>query len=243
MGDPATHQLGRERFLKNLASDPQEALRYWKKLKAGEDAIVLNEMERKYGSDFSREFKKTVSAKKRPDLYYMVTNVNYITPESLKRGGYKLKSSISTLSTLEIWVHPSGKEIWRISSAQGAPPAAVKPKQVPPPPPPPTHPDVEEVEIYAEQYAKRKQEMIESARRLEASRSALPKDAYEKQRGEWWKEYEAWDSEIDEIFSEIVPEMQDTLLPAELIRKQDALNELRDLQLTWPADVMDPKPP
>jgi hypothetical protein len=45
MGNGLTRdQVKRDDFLRDLASDPQKALRYWKRLKPGEDVVVITFM-------------------------------------------------------------------------------------------------------------------------------------------------------------------------------------------------------
>ena len=59
MGDELTRdQVKRDDFLRDLASDPQKALRHWKRLKPGEDVVVITIMTLTYGHTFAQHFKK-----------------------------------------------------------------------------------------------------------------------------------------------------------------------------------------
>ena len=75
MGDELTRdQVKRDDFLRDLASDPQKALRHWKRLKPREDIVVIYYMTLTYGHTFAQHFKKEADRDKRPDLHYSVTN-------------------------------------------------------------------------------------------------------------------------------------------------------------------------
>ena len=229
-------QIKRDEFLRNLAIDPGEALRHWKRLKPGEPLVVITYMAMYYGLEFATHFKTEANKRKRPDLVIEVTNLPSVTPASLAKRGYKLQRVLRGLTDMQIWVHPTGREVWLIPPAKATPPAPVSP------PPPPLHPDVEEVKTYAGEYTKRKNEMIRNARNIEARRGSLTKAQYDELRKQWWKEYEAWDEELDDIMDEVIPEMDDTLTDSEEQQKKKAIEALKAIRQSWPRDVMDPNP-
>jgi hypothetical protein len=71
--DTADVDAKRGEFLAKLGLIPAEALRYWKRLKPGEDMLVISYMAMTYGLDFAKMFKQKADANARPDLSYTVT--------------------------------------------------------------------------------------------------------------------------------------------------------------------------
>jgi hypothetical protein len=243
MGDALTkEQVKRNDFLRMLALNPGEALRHWKKLRAGEPMIVITYMTLAYGVDFARHFKEQADKRQRPDLLITVTNLPSITPDSLTKRGFKFQQRVGN-SDLEIWVNPTGQEVWRIPASKATPPVAVAPAQpLPPAKKPPVHPDIEELRMYVRQYSKRKTDIIEEGRKIEKRRSGLTKQQYGKLRDEWWEIQQGWEEEIDDIFDEVIPEMTDKLTADEENEKKALIKQLAELRSIWPRDVFEPPP-
>jgi hypothetical protein len=238
MGDELTRdQVKRDDFLRDLASDPQKALRHWKRLKPGEDFVVINYMILTYGHTFAQHFKKEADRDKRPDLHYSVTNRADVTPETLTKQGFKFREWLSRPSagwpSMSVWVHPAGKEIWLIQSAKAAPPTPVNAK--------PVHPDIEEIQTYVSQYAARKADMIRKAREIYARRSSLSQSQFEQARQEWWDDYKGWNEELDDIMDKVIPAMKDDdLTPDERKQKKTEIDKLKGMRepKSWPTDVL-----
>jgi hypothetical protein len=247
MGDTLTkQQVKRDDFLRMLALDPGEALRHWKNLRTGEPMVVITYMTIAYGVDFARHFKQQADKHKRPDLLITVTNFPSVTPDSLAKRGFKFQRRFEVPalnSVMEIWVNPSGQEVWRIPAAKSTPPAAAA---AAPPPLPPTkkrvHPDVEELRIYVQQYSTRKTDIVNEGREIERSRPGLTKQQYHKLRDGWWELQQGWEGEIEEIRTEIIPEMTDDLTADEEKEKKALIDQLLNLMVSWPRDVFEPPP-
>jgi hypothetical protein len=236
MGNGLTRdQVKRDDFLRDLASDPQKALRYWKRLKPGEDVVVITFMTLTCGHTFAQHFKKEADRDKRPDLHYSVMNSADVTPETLTKQGFKFREWLSKPSagwpSMSVWVHPAGKEIWLIQSAKAAPPTPVAAKAV--------HPDIEEIQTYVSQYAARKADMIRKAREIYARRSSLSQLQFERARQEWWDD--CWNEELDDIRDKVIPAMKhDDLTPDERKQKKTEIDKLKAMRepKSWPTDVL-----
>ena len=238
MGDELTRdQVKRDDFLRDLASDPQKALRYWKRLKPGEDIVVIYYMTLTYGHTFAQHFKKEADRDKRPDLHYSVTNRADVTPETLTKQGFKFREWLSRPSagwpSMSVWVHPAGKEIWLIQSAKAVPPTPAAAK--------PVHPDIEEIQTYVKQYAAWKAELIRKALDDYARRSSLSQSQFEQARKEWWDDYKDWNDQLDDIMDKVIPAMKDDdLTPDERKQKKTEIDKLKAMRKpeSWPTDVL-----
>jgi hypothetical protein len=105
-----------EASLGELARDPREAHRAWKKLNTEDRFIVLDRMARRYGATFADQFREEAQ-RGRPQF-----SVTYWqpdsgpTPERLKAGGWRFLEMEVTGSgaiDVEVWVNPSGNTIRR----------------------------------------------------------------------------------------------------------------------------------
>jgi hypothetical protein len=134
---------------------------------------------------------------------------------------------------MEIWVHPSGNEVWRIPPGKAVPPTSVVSK------PPAVHPDIEELQIYVTQYSKRHGDLIHDARNIESQRSTLSEQRYEQLRDDWDKVYYGFEDELNDILKEVIPDMDGVLTPEEQKEKASLIQHLRALQ-GFPLDVIDP---
>jgi hypothetical protein len=245
MGDELTRQQAeRDDFLRKLAQDPSEALRHWKRLKPGEPTKVIISMAMTYGPAFAQHFKQEADRNKRPDTSYTVTNAPGVTPESLTKQGFKFSKWLAPPDqpggwpAMSVWVHPSGKEVWLIQGpAKATPPASLAPKQAPP-----IHPDIESVQFYVKEYAERRADLIREGRDLEARRSALGKQEYDRLRKEWFDELYDWQDELDDTMGEILTERTDDLMRDELEKKNAEINRLKAQAISWPTEALGPDP-
>ena len=126
---PADPKAGADR-LAELARDPRQAHRAWKKLNAGDRGIVLAKMKQRYGTAFADQFRDAAErGKANFELIYWQPNLGP-TPEKLKAGGWRfLEMEVTGTAAIdvEIWVHPSGKTLRRdVSPTQAAPPKSEK---------------------------------------------------------------------------------------------------------------------
>ena len=135
-------------FLKELARWPNDAHQQWKRLGLAERMAVLEYMRRYYGGDFAAKFLK-YTASPILEVTHLGPGFPEQTPQWFQSRGYRLaQTGAGYGSTLEWWVHPSGKEIMKIREPRGGAPAPEAPApETPPPesqpvidPPPPDFP-------------------------------------------------------------------------------------------------------
>jgi len=105
-----------EKKLEELARDPAEAHKAWKKLTPAERDGVAEGMRRRYGEKFVQEFLDEVKkGKPQFDTLYYQPGVGP-TREQLRARGFRRAGSEHTGNAgfdVEIWIHPSGKTIRR----------------------------------------------------------------------------------------------------------------------------------
>lgn len=126
-------------FLKELAKWPYDAHQHWKRLGFAERMAVLEHMRRYYGGDFAAKFLQYTAS---PTLEEIDFGPGFPeqTAQWFQARGYRLAQTGAGLdSTLEWWVHPSGKVIMKIRELrEGAPPPQApspQPQPVIDPPP------------------------------------------------------------------------------------------------------------
>jgi Domain of unknown function (DUF4157) len=108
-------ELKSEAQLRRLASRPGEALTQWKKLNEKERGFVTLVMLGRYGFDFTQDFQQYASGKKKPNISTSVSNAPQDQPKELAKRGYKHAVD-------NVWVHPSGHEVWVMSPGRKAAP-------------------------------------------------------------------------------------------------------------------------
>ena len=105
--------------LRLLAASPREAMDEWDRLGLEDRNTVSWYMGNNYGDEFAGQFIRYASSRKRPEPVIEVTNRMKETETQLNRRGYYL--SVDYHGGTEIWVHPSGRELWRIRPRKGGP--------------------------------------------------------------------------------------------------------------------------
>jgi Domain of unknown function (DUF4157) len=145
----------REKQLEELARDPAEAHKAWKKLTPAERDAVTERMRRRYGEVFAQEFLGEVKkGKPQFDVVYYQPGVGP-TREQLFARGYRRAGSEQTGNAgfeVEIWVHPVGKTVrrdvatWKFGTSgpgtKAGSEAGKQPAKKPPVVEPPTEPPV-----------------------------------------------------------------------------------------------------
>jgi Domain of unknown function (DUF4157) len=132
-------QIARDDHLRRLAEDPADALAAWHRLSEGERTVVVMYMAARYSPEFARHFMETTRLRHRPEAVVNVTNAPDVTPESLTRRGYRFQRHLAP--ELQVWVHPTGREVWLIRSQPSRATGAAPPTQQPAAPePPPAEP-------------------------------------------------------------------------------------------------------
>lgn len=132
--EPTRKEVRRDEFLRGLARRPSDALSQWRRLRPGEQTVVVTYMTAYYGLTFAQRFMDTVKRHPKPETVIHVTNLPEYTPERLQKSGYKF---LGSFERIEYWVHPSGNEIWVIRSVPTETPAPLKPPTTEPPENPP----------------------------------------------------------------------------------------------------------
>lgn len=141
-----------------LGRRPSEALRRWPALNGTQKWTVVMAMGRYYDLNFASHFNQFAVAGTKSATSVHITNDPSITPASLTSAGYR---KAGNAGGAQLWVHPSGREVWVLSPPKGAPT---------PPPTPPEDPDVEDAtKKLAEMEAKAK-ELKNRFQRLTQSR-------------------------------------------------------------------------
>jgi hypothetical protein len=123
---PTQGELKAEAPLRRLASWPGEALKEWKKLNDAERSFVTLAMTGRYGAEFTLDFLKYASGEKNPNISTSITNAPQDQPKELAKRGYKHAVD-------NVWVHPSGHEVFSLSPAKNSEPQPPEPKKEEPP--------------------------------------------------------------------------------------------------------------
>ncbi|MEO8577440.1 MAG: DUF4157 domain-containing protein, partial [Gemmatimonadales bacterium] len=106
----------RDRQLEDMARDPADAHKAWKRLTPAERDIVTERMGRRFGEEFAKEFLDVV---KKGKPQFDVDTYPYgqgPTPKQLTARGYRRGGSEQFGNAgwdIEVWVHPSGKTVRR----------------------------------------------------------------------------------------------------------------------------------
>jgi len=136
----------RQQQIDEMARDPAEAHRKWKKLSGPERLAVLVRMEKRYGASFSEQFlAEAIKGKPQISQHHFGRGVGPKPDELIARGfRHGWNQFIAVDMENEWWVHPSGRKIsrdistWKPGETQ---PERAKPDEEQPeiqkPPPPP----------------------------------------------------------------------------------------------------------
>lgn len=100
------------RELYQLAARPHGAMSEWSKLNETEQQNILYDMSKNYGEHFVNQFRQYASGQMKPDTTVEVTNQFRESAFALQWQGFQF--AVDSPGYKEVWVHPSGKELWRI---------------------------------------------------------------------------------------------------------------------------------
>lgn len=114
-------------WLQELAEQPDQAHRAWKRLTSLQKMAVVARMTHRYGDEFAKSFLSYTEHPIEPMGHHYGPGFPEHTPAWFQARGYRLwkRSSVN-----EFWVHPSGKTIMQILD-QGRGPRAATAPQVP----------------------------------------------------------------------------------------------------------------
>jgi hypothetical protein len=225
----ATQQLPQDRaaFLDGLAWNPAEALRNWGRLTQEEQAYVEAGMWQHYGDDFVKMFHDKASTDPRPDATVVATNDASMTPQRLRSAGYR---HMYYNGAADVWVHPTGQEVWLMSNPNAAPAPSVPAPELLPQSQPPTHPDVVDAQNYADEFQSRFDALQKRFIQLQQYRTATG----------GWPPAEGTDlaNEVNDLEEEIDDRLrneasqweQDLLTDDENAAMQNALQQIRAIR-------------
>jgi hypothetical protein len=233
MGDPLSPKAveatkKRDGELIGLSRNPGEALRQWKRLKPQEQSAVVLYMQQVYDKAFAEQFKETANKPGRPDLTVQITNTPDVTPDGLRAKGFRLKSSGSP----EIWVNPSGTEIWRMQPPKAGPtdgsaaPDPVRPTGLPPVRP---HPDTEAIRLDIADMAAWQDQVKRKATALVGKRGRVPTDQFLREEEDFYKDNDDYREELKKRIKEHTPD-SGPMSPEEQEGKKKALDDLKKLE-------------
>lgn len=115
--------------LLGFARRPVLALRRWRRLAESERAEVLRHSMQLYGNSFAEQFRRAAeSGRMRGGVNFHLRVPRPGELESLQASGYRFAQYMPD-SVTQVWVHPTGEEVWF------QPPHQMPPLPVPPPPP------------------------------------------------------------------------------------------------------------
>ena len=235
MSTPALtlQQIQRDSFLRQLAISPADGLLHWKRLTQGEQTVVVIYMGLYYDAEFAHHFLAQANKHARPDLVINITNTWELDSTKLQRMGFKRKG---TVGNTQIWVNPSGKEVWLLPPAKAVEPVQVVPptKQI--------HPDIQEVQLYKQDYQDQKDDLYRRSKELRRQKDVLPSDEYARLREQWVKDYEEYDDSGNDKLQNVIPSQEGQLTPEEQEAKDQAVKELDELLHNTPGDFFPPNP-
>lgn len=123
--------------LMGLARRPQFGLRAWRRLDSTERVEVLRYSAQLYGTNFAAQFQRAAESGRRrgarDDLNFHLRAPRPGELEALQVAGYRFAQYMPDGAT-QVWVLPTGEEVWFQTPQQAA-----RPPAPPPPPPPPEH--------------------------------------------------------------------------------------------------------
>jgi hypothetical protein len=217
---PTKAQINRDDLLRQIARDPGEALRQWKRLNGGEQTVVVTYMALYYDLDFAKHFMTEANKRTRPDLVITITNDKNLTPDKLRAKGFVYQR---TFGNTQVWVEPGGSEVWLQPPAKAAEPPPSAPPNARP------HPDVEEVQLYVKQYSARKADLFRRGYDLAHRKGQLSPAEYARQKEAWQKEMDQMTNELNELLTKTIPSQTGTLTPQEQAEKQKAIDRLKKI--------------
>jgi hypothetical protein len=106
-------QIERDNFLRALSARPQLAMDHFQNLRPGEGVVLVTYMTGYYGIDFAQLFFQRATHR-HPDTGD-ITITNKLTADQVAARGFRRMRG-ADLGGVDVWVHPSGSEIWLLSS-------------------------------------------------------------------------------------------------------------------------------
>ena len=113
-----------------LARFPGRALSAWRTLTESQRGLVFWKMAARYGLDFAALFLPYASGASKPNISNTVSNSPKDSPRTLTARGYRRAGD---QGGTEVWVHPSGHEIWLLARSAPGPEPEPEPDTEPDP--------------------------------------------------------------------------------------------------------------
>jgi hypothetical protein len=221
----------------NLGRNPPEALRRWSKLDGKEKWIVIDSMARHYDLTFAKHFMEQCNKRQRPDQTIEVVNDRSLTPEKLKSAGYGKKGDVGGA---QIWVHPTGKELWLLSPPKALPAPPQSDLQARPQLQPVEHEDVQAAREKVEEIERKKRTLEDRFRQLMARKGSR---GWAEEAAEFTIDLTDFGNEVATIEVHDFPDWAEGLDGDDLAKIQKLKQRLSDCYLdldTKPLDDADP---
>jgi hypothetical protein len=227
MADPnlSRQQIARDDLMKYLAANPGEALRRWKRLRPGEDVKVITLMAMSYGLDFAQEFRKETLRRGPKRDVITVTDSPDLTPQKLASMGYKFQGTWGSTIQMQIWIHPTGKEMWcfprsNVATTQKAPSV---------------DPLVDQARLWADESVAGKDRLTAMAQQL---RHSVGSPGYAALSARFWSAFNKWQEDLNWLREEGVGPLKDEVNPADRAAVQEQLDRLNQLDQWKRADFV-----
>ncbi len=228
-------QVARDEYLRGIAARPMFALEHWRRLRPGEQTVVMNYMTIFYGRMFATRFYQVASRQPHPETVVTITNFPSVTPEYLRQRGYALAE---TVVGTQIWVHPSGNETWVILLSTGT--AEVKEREGAQE----QDPGVKEAQDYADNFTAARDRLVDQLAEL---RRKIGTPEYTQLYHQYFQDFTDWQEQLNPIIDERITELEREVDPQEQPKLREQIHRLRELirwkQEEWPQSVRDLPPP
>jgi hypothetical protein len=226
-------QVRRDDYLRGLAERPSFALERWRKLRSGEGTVVVTYMSLYYGLVFARRFLDATSRHPRPESVITVTNLPQDTPESLRARGYHRLVGAG-LPIPQIWVHPSGNEVWVLSSSRSAPVTAAEESERGGE----EDPAIAEAKAYADDFTADRDRLVDQLTDL---RNHVGSPEYATLNQQYFQSFNEWQSQLNLILEERIRDFEAEVDAGSQPGLQEAIRQLRGLVRwkleEWPKSV------
>lgn len=212
-------QVARDQYLRGLAARPMFALERWRRLRPGEQTIVVQYMAMFYGLPFVHRFFEVTSRHPQPET--VITITNWQTPKQLQARGYALARSEVHL---QIWVHPSGHETWLVSAARVTEVVGEKSE-----PMRAQDPVVTEAQQYADDFTAARDRLIDQLANLKRK---VGTREYAQLYHQHLQDFNNWLAQLNLIIDERLAELEREVDPQDQEKLRQQVKRLREL-LRW----------
>ena len=162
-----------------------------------------------YGLEFAQRFRQETLKKRLPYDVITVTNLPQYSPDRLRRSGHRLSA---TSGSLQMWVHPSGKEVWMLPASN--------------PTAPTVDPLVAQAGIYVGESAAAKNRIVGLADQL---RRSVGRPEYAGLYAKFFEEFQKWQDDLNWMLEEGLPLIKEDVAAEDRSAVQTELDRLQEL--------------